>query len=76
MKNIFWVYIFTKTPNFCLDILTKTLNFCLDIFEFLRKILSLRLNIKGIRTSLENFAHYENIEVFPMYAITNLLHQH
>ena len=28
---------------------------------------------KGIRTSLENFAHYENIVVFPMYAISNLL---
>jgi len=28
---------------------------------------------KGIRTSLENFAHYENIDVFPMYAISNLL---
>ena len=28
---------------------------------------------KGIRTSLENFAHYENIEVYPLYAISNLL---
>ena len=28
---------------------------------------------KGVRTSLENFAHYENIDVFPMYAISNLL---
>ena len=28
---------------------------------------------KGIRTSLENFAHYENIDVYPMYAISNLL---
>jgi predicted AAA+ superfamily ATPase len=28
---------------------------------------------KGIRTSLENFAQYENIEVFPMYAISNLI---
>ena len=27
---------------------------------------------KGIRTSLENFAQYKNIEVFPMYAIANL----
>ena len=26
----------------------------------------------GIRTSLENFSHYENIEVYPMYAISNL----
>ena len=30
---------------------------------------------KGIRTSLENFAHYENIDVFPMYAISNVLQQ-
>jgi len=28
---------------------------------------------KGIRTSIENFAQYENIEIFPMYTITNLL---
>jgi hypothetical protein len=28
---------------------------------------------KGVRTSLENFAHYENIDVFPMYAISNLV---
>jgi len=26
----------------------------------------------GIRTSLENFARYENIEVYPMYAIANI----
>jgi predicted AAA+ superfamily ATPase len=30
---------------------------------------------KGIRTSLENFAEYENIEVFPMYAISNLIRE-
>jgi predicted AAA+ superfamily ATPase len=40
---------------------------------------SLRLFMKekrietGIRTSLENFAQYENINVYPMYAISNLL---
>ena len=28
---------------------------------------------KGVRTSLENFARYENIDVYPMYAISNLL---
>jgi predicted AAA+ superfamily ATPase len=28
---------------------------------------------RGIRTSLENFACYENIEVYPLYAISNLL---
>ncbi len=27
---------------------------------------------KGIRTSLENFGRYDNIEVYPMYAISNL----
>ena len=30
---------------------------------------------KGIRTSLENFAHYENIEVYPMYAISEITKQ-
>jgi predicted AAA+ superfamily ATPase len=28
---------------------------------------------KGIRTSLENFGQYENIDVYPMYAISNTL---
>ena len=28
---------------------------------------------RGIRTSLENFSHYENIDVIPLYAISNLL---
>ena len=28
----------------------------------------------GIRTSLENFVQYENIEVYPIYAIANILH--
>ncbi len=30
---------------------------------------------KGIRTSLENFGQYENIEVYPMYAISNLVQE-
>ena len=40
---------------------------------------SLRLFMKeknighGVRTSLENFTHYENIDVYPMYAISNLI---
>ncbi|MDR1343448.1 MAG: ATP-binding protein [Prevotellaceae bacterium] len=28
---------------------------------------------KGARASLENFAHYEDIDVYPMYAISNLI---
>jgi predicted AAA+ superfamily ATPase len=28
---------------------------------------------RGIRTSLENFSYYGNIEVYPLYAISNLL---
>jgi len=28
---------------------------------------------KGVRTSLENFSQYEDIDVYPMYAISNLL---
>jgi len=27
---------------------------------------------KGVRTSLENFSSYENIEVYPLYAISNI----
>jgi hypothetical protein len=27
----------------------------------------------GVRTSLENFAQDENISVYPMYAISNLI---
>jgi hypothetical protein len=27
---------------------------------------------RGIRTSLENFARYDQIEVYPLYAISNL----
>ena len=27
---------------------------------------------KGVRTSLENFAHYEDIDIYPVYAISNL----
>jgi predicted AAA+ superfamily ATPase len=31
---------------------------------------------KGIRTSLENFGSYENIDVYPLYAISMLLNQY
>jgi predicted AAA+ superfamily ATPase len=31
--------------------------------------------IKGIRTSLENFGHVGNIDIYPMYAIANLVVQ-
>jgi predicted AAA+ superfamily ATPase len=41
--------------------------------QSLRLFMSEKNVKKGIRTSLENFACYENIEVFPMYAISNLL---
>ncbi len=40
---------------------------------------SLRLFMKekhierGIRTSLENFGHYEDIDIYPLYAIGNLV---
>ncbi len=29
----------------------------------------------GIRTSLENFSKYENIKVYPIYAISNIIIQ-
>jgi len=41
--------------------------------QSLRLFMSEKNVKKGIRTSLENFAHYENIEVFPLYAIANLV---
>jgi predicted AAA+ superfamily ATPase len=31
---------------------------------------------KGIRVSQENFSSYDKIEVFPLYAVANLNHQH
>jgi hypothetical protein len=30
---------------------------------------------KGIRTSLENFGHVANIDIYPMYAIANIFPQ-
>jgi hypothetical protein len=28
---------------------------------------------KGIRTSLENFGCFDNIEIYPLYAISNVI---
>jgi len=28
---------------------------------------------KGIRISLENFTHYQGVDVFPLYAIENIV---
>jgi len=42
--------------------------------QSLRRFMAEKNIEKGIRTSLENFAHYENIDVFPLYAISNLLY--
>jgi len=41
--------------------------------QSLRRFMTEKNIEKGVRTSLENFAHYENIDVFPMYAISNLM---
>ena len=41
--------------------------------QSLRLFMSEKNIEKGIRTSLENFAYYENIDVFPLYAIANLM---
>jgi predicted AAA+ superfamily ATPase len=41
--------------------------------QSLRRFMTEKNIEKGVRTSLENFAHYENIAVFPMYAISNLM---
>jgi predicted AAA+ superfamily ATPase len=41
--------------------------------QSLRWFMAEKNSNKGIRTSLENFATYENIDVFPMYAVSNVL---
>lgn len=41
--------------------------------QSLRIFMSQKKIDKGIRTSLENFAQYENIEVIPLYAISNIV---
>ncbi len=41
--------------------------------QSLRVFMSEKSIKKGVRTSLENFANYDNIDVYPMYAISNLL---
>jgi hypothetical protein len=33
-------------------------------------------SLKGIRTSLENFGCFDNIEIYPLYAISNILQHH
>ncbi len=41
--------------------------------QSLRQFLALKHKPYGIRTSLENFCEYEDIKVFPLYAISNAL---
>lgn len=41
--------------------------------QSLRQFMTEKKILKGIRTSLENFNNYENIDVYPLYAITNIL---
>ena len=41
--------------------------------QSLRLFMKEKNSSKGIRTSLENFAQYENIDVYPMYAISNIV---
>jgi len=40
--------------------------------QSLRVFLNEKKINKGIRTSLENFCRYPSIDVFPLYAISNL----
>lgn len=40
--------------------------------QSLRQFMTEKKILKGIRTSLENFNNYENIDVYPLYAITNI----
>ncbi|MCR5620296.1 MAG: DUF4143 domain-containing protein, partial [Treponema sp.] len=41
--------------------------------QSLRQFLSLKKRPYGIRTSLENFCEYGDIQVYPLYAIKNAL---
>lgn len=40
--------------------------------QSLRQFMTEKKILKGIRTSLENFNNYEDIDVYPLYAITNI----
>lgn len=40
--------------------------------QSLRQFMTEKKILKGIRTSLENFNNYKNIDVYPLYAITNI----
>jgi predicted AAA+ superfamily ATPase len=39
-----------------------------SLFLFMKE----KNSVKGIRTSLENFGQFDNIEIYPMYAIANI----
>jgi predicted AAA+ superfamily ATPase len=41
--------------------------------QSLRRFMKEKNITKGVRTSLENFTHYEDIDVYPIYAISNLI---
>ena len=41
--------------------------------QSLRQFLSLKNKPYGIRTSLENFCEYDDIKVYPVYAISNAM---
>ncbi len=41
--------------------------------QSLRQFLALKKRPYGIRTSLENFCEYADIQVYPLYAIKNAL---
>jgi Holliday junction resolvase-like predicted endonuclease len=40
--------------------------------QSLRLFMNEKKSGKGVRTSLENFGRYDNIEIYPMYAVSNL----
>jgi len=43
--------------------------------QSLRQFMSEKKIQRGVRTSLENFCNYNDIDVYPLYAITNVLNQ-
>ena len=41
--------------------------------QSLREFMKEKHSLLGVRTSLENFSRYEQIDVYPLYAISNLI---
>jgi cell filamentation protein len=54
------------------DVYNRYMSGTQGAMQSMRVFMAEKESKKGIRTSLENFSQYENIDVYPMYAISNL----